>query len=156
MYQKKPCNNRRRVCDWYLPLYNIAQILNGMEINHMLCSHFFEKFLIYQFILKVFSEIKKKTFKKYAYFPPETSRHCCFLECELHHRHNTEKNVKFLWKEIMRPMANGSHWRPRVKDTEKQLPKYYFWNLRLSYPLNRKNSFLIKYAWLEGRLLMSP
>ena len=25
--------------------------------------------------------------------------HCCFIECEFHHRHNTEKTVKFLWKE---------------------------------------------------------
>lgn len=46
-----------------LPICNIAQILNRMEVNHLLWSHFSEEFLIYQYLLKVFSKIKKKTFK---------------------------------------------------------------------------------------------
>ena len=51
-----------------LGIYNIAQILNVIEVNHhMLWPHFSEKFLIYQYLLKAFSKIKENIYIKCMY-----------------------------------------------------------------------------------------
>lgn len=77
------------------------------------------------------------------YIFPKNSHHCCFLECELHYRHNTEKNVKFLCKEIKRPMADGSHWKVRVRDT-KTITRVLFLKSKAFISFEHNNSEQIK------------
>ena len=57
-------------------------------------------------------------------FPKKTSHHCCFIECELHHIHNTEKNIKFLEKE--RSKETDGRWLKDTRTQKNNYPKHDF------------------------------